>query len=447
MPKEFDALLDECLYQLKRGARVEELLARYPEDADTLRPLLVTMARVYEVRPPVPNQAAKAAGRERLMQAVAAKQAGVAQQAAVARRPLVQMPRPQPSWDQRLGAWLSTIFRSTGPVRRMAMVVATFVLITGISGYSVSQAAAKSLPTSPLYPVKLAQEQLELTLVTSPEDRARLHLVLANRRLDEFNQLVAQGNRVDPQVLAGMQAHTDSAAQFINGLDKNAYLSELVDLTKKQEDSLVAAKGRLDSHSQEAVDNTLESVRKDKNGALNRIQRSGATAAPEMPTVIVVPPSPTSSVTSTNTPVPPTATPVPPTATSVPPTATPVPPTATSVPPTATRVPPTATPVPPTVTPVPPTATPVPPTSTPTPQVQGQNTPITAPPPANTPPPTATVPPVQTQPPAQSPTSTPTPELGGPKLPTPQPTATNTLNGSNGQVLLPTVPPPPPPSH
>ncbi|MSP11749.1 MAG: hypothetical protein EXR62_02205 [Chloroflexi bacterium] len=441
MPKELDALLDECLYQLKKGARVEELLVRYPEAADELRPLLLTMTRVYGVAPLVPDQAVRLAGRERLLQAVAAKQAAAVQQTAVVKLQLSQKPQRQLSWDQQFVVWLSAMFQATGPVRRMAMIVAAFVVITGVSGYSVSQAAANSLPTSPLYPVKLAQEQLEMSLLTSPEDRARLHLVLANRRLEEFNQLVEQGGQVNSQVLEGMQAHTDLAAQEIKSLDKNAYLSELVDLTKKQEVSLVAAKDRLDSHSQEALDTALESVRKDKNGALNRIQQSVVTATPEVPTVTVVPPSPTISVTSTDTLAPPTATLAPPPATPLPPTATLAPPPATPVPPTATLAPPPATPLPPTATPAPPTATP---------QVQGaggsQNTPITAPPPGNTPLPTATVPVVQTpSPPSQI--ATPTPQLGGPKLPTPEPTATNLLNGGNGPALLPTVPPPPPPSH
>jgi len=82
--------------------------------------------------------------------------------------------------------------------------------------------------------------------------------------------------------------------------------------------------------------------------------------------------TPTHTLTATSTMVP-TDTPTPtlvPTATETPiPTETLLPtPTETSVPPTDTPVPPTDTPVPPTDTPVPPTDTPVPPTATDTPQ-------------------------------------------------------------------------------
>ena len=55
-------------------------------------------------------------------------------------------------------------------------------------------ASAAALPGEPLYGVKRAAEEAQLSLATDSEQRAGLRLELADRRLDEAVKLVARGD-------------------------------------------------------------------------------------------------------------------------------------------------------------------------------------------------------------------------------------------------------------
>ncbi len=68
-----------------------------------------------------------------------------------------------------------------------AMSLAVLVMMFG----GVAYASAQSLPTSSLYQVKLALEQVQLALASSPEAKVRVHLAMARERLNEVTKLVA----------------------------------------------------------------------------------------------------------------------------------------------------------------------------------------------------------------------------------------------------------------
>jgi hypothetical protein len=63
MSRRFETVLDECLDRVQAGASIEACLARYPEHAETLRPLLRLAAAVRAVPPPRPNPSAVQASR------------------------------------------------------------------------------------------------------------------------------------------------------------------------------------------------------------------------------------------------------------------------------------------------------------------------------------------------------------------------------------------------
>ena len=74
MERDIDGALDKCLTQLQRGqSTLDECLALYPELAAELRPLLETALAVHRVPLPVSSPAAFAAGKQRLLQALAEK--------------------------------------------------------------------------------------------------------------------------------------------------------------------------------------------------------------------------------------------------------------------------------------------------------------------------------------------------------------------------------------
>jgi hypothetical protein len=73
--RELRDALDKCLTLLtEERVTLEGCLARYPEQAAELRPLLEMAMAVRQVAPPEPSPVAVAAGRERMLQAVAARE-------------------------------------------------------------------------------------------------------------------------------------------------------------------------------------------------------------------------------------------------------------------------------------------------------------------------------------------------------------------------------------
>jgi hypothetical protein len=449
MRRGLERTLDECLSQLNTGELgLEEALARYPEYEAELRPLLRMAMLVRQTPRAVPSPAAKAAGRQRLLAAVARKKREKAQ--------------ARPGLARRLGQSVAVLVQpwvqpQRQPLRLAQAIAAVLVVVSLISAGTV-KVAASSLPNSPLYTIKRATERVQLALTTTAAGRARLHMDYSEKRLEEAQTLWEAGKGLHEMTLWAIESEYSGALTAISQVpeeERRGLLGDFTLLTARQQVILEEMKPEILPSDQEAVEEALETSAEYQSLAMEAMTKpdrlltptvasgdSSLLAAPEPPTDTPVPPTFTPSPVPTDTPVPPTFTPSPvPTATPVPPTFTPSPvPTATPVPPTFTPIPvPTETPpadVPfqPTMEPTPtetppadvpfqpatvepieptptptstPTSTPVPPTSTPT------STPV---PPTSTP--TST--PV---PPTSTPTSTPVPPTSTPVPPTSTPTA------------------------
>jgi hypothetical protein len=160
---QLDNILDDCLDKLLvKGRSIEECLADYPEQADELKPLLQTamVTRKALVIEPRPEFRAKA--RYQLHSAL--------KEAAPKKR------RPPFAWQFR---W--------------ATIVSTFIILL-LAGGGIVAAASNSMPDNPLYQVKLATEQIQLSLTTSPLDKAKLQAKLADRRVTEIINMAQEGN-------------------------------------------------------------------------------------------------------------------------------------------------------------------------------------------------------------------------------------------------------------
>jgi len=440
MKRGLERALDECLSQLNTGEfGLEEVLARYPEHEAELRPLLRTAMLVRQVPQVVPSPEARAAGRRRLLAAVAKKRrekaparAGLlrrlGQSAAILVQPLVQRPQRQSL--------------------RLAQAIAALLVIVSLVGVGTVGVAAGSLPDSPLYPIKLTAERVKLALTTAPASKARLHMDYSEKRLDEARALAEAGKGLYETALQAMESENNGALAAISQVSEKERLSLLGDftrLTARQQALLEEMKKPGSPPSdQEAVEKALESA--------EEYQRI-ATGAMTEPDLLLTPsPRPTDTAAAyvhagTPTSVP-TATPMPPTA--VPPTPTPVPPTAMPIPtsePTAAPIPtptaqadvpfqptvePTATETPQADVPFRPTAGPtmepsptLTATSTLTPTATLTSTPTLMP--TATPLPTATATPVPTSTPTPKvePTATPTPQVEVPFQPLPASSVTN----------------------
>ena len=449
MGRRLERALDECLSQLNTGEfSLDELLARYPEHEAELRPLLQTAMRIRQVPRAVPSPEAKAAGRQRLLAAVARKRREKA--------------RARPSMLSRLGQsaaiLVQPLVRPQRQSLRLAQAIAALLLVFSLISAGTVKVAAGSLPNSPLYPIKLTAERVQLALTTTPVKKARLHMTYSQRRFEEAWALWTASKDVSETVLEALKRENNGALEAIRQVPEEArldLLAEFIRLTEEQK-ALKEIKPEASPPDQKAVEETLETIGEYQQLAKEAIENpsvlrpptptppsalvEGPSAAPLAFTVTPVPP------TSTATPLPPTPTPVP-TATPVPPTATPVP-TPTPVPPTPTSAAvgpppptpePTATPTSAAVGPPPPTPGP---TATPTSAAVGPPKPILepteepSPTPTVTPTATPTVTPTATPTPAPTATPTPVPTDTPIPTPTPEPTPTPQAAGPSQPVAI-----------
>jgi hypothetical protein len=161
--KEFNNTLDECLQRLLvKGETIEQCLQSYPEQAAQLKPLLEAALAVKEASAIQPRAEFKARARYQFRSAL---------QEATSRRS-----RPFFGWLPR---WATVV---------------TIVLVLLLAGGGTVAAAAGSMPDSPLYPVKLATEQVKLMLTPSQMGKARLCARLADRRVAEIIYMANKGD-------------------------------------------------------------------------------------------------------------------------------------------------------------------------------------------------------------------------------------------------------------
>jgi len=146
----------------------------------------------------------------------------------------VEMAHPVYTWTHKADFVLDFALQS---VARPMAVGFTAVMLTLGGWVAAVNASSESVPGDTLYPVKMAAEKIHLTLTTSSEQRAKLQLEFAGRRLAEIKNVRAS-NRSGKQVrvqsavqqfrkeMASVNSHLDSVAQGNSG--DAAALVELV---------------------------------------------------------------------------------------------------------------------------------------------------------------------------------------------------------------------------
>jgi predicted pyridoxine 5'-phosphate oxidase superfamily flavin-nucleotide-binding protein len=162
--KEFDNILDECLERiLARGETVEKCLARYPELAAELEPLLQTALSTKETLAIKPRPEFRERARYQLRTAL--------QEMEEKRQRRFAFFNWQPQW--------------------VTAVVAVLVLLLASSG--TVAAAGNSMPDGTLYPVKLATEKVRLVLTPSTLGKAEMYAKLADKRVTEIVNMADKG--------------------------------------------------------------------------------------------------------------------------------------------------------------------------------------------------------------------------------------------------------------
>ena len=160
--KRFDDILNECLDRLLvEGQTVEQCLASYPEEADKLKPLLQVAVATREASTIQPRSDFRARARYQFNSALRDMEA---------------------KRGRSFFGWLP----------QWATVVTTVFVCLLVAGGGTVFAAGNSMPDEPLYPMKLATEQVQLTLTPSEIGKAELYAKLADRRVAEIEHMVGK---------------------------------------------------------------------------------------------------------------------------------------------------------------------------------------------------------------------------------------------------------------
>jgi hypothetical protein len=158
--KQFDDVLNECIERILKGDAVADCLAAHPEYAAALEPLLRTALETKNAAAILPRPEFR-------------QRAGLEFQAAICK--LTPKKCRAFGWQVR---WVS--------------VIAAFMAILMLGSGTVL-ASDNSLPDGILYPVKLARENLHLTLTRSPLGKAEVYAQMANERVSEIVIMADKG--------------------------------------------------------------------------------------------------------------------------------------------------------------------------------------------------------------------------------------------------------------
>lgn len=181
MNRKFETVLDECLGSIQAGESVEVCLARYPEDAEALRPLLSLATAVHGMPLPRPNPLAVHASRQRMLLAVSERDA---------RQPLLA----------GLFAW---------PWLRATLALAVLILVVGFGSRGLVTVSAGSLPGDNLYPVKRFAENVRYALTLDPVARQQLEAEFAAEREKEVRAVLDSGRLATVKFRGNLEAMDD----------------------------------------------------------------------------------------------------------------------------------------------------------------------------------------------------------------------------------------------
>jgi hypothetical protein len=204
MTQKIDSILDNCLAQLRTGATVQDCLARYPEHADALRPLLALAQQVQSLPTPSPERAAMNAGRQRMIEAVRTK-AARQEQASLLGLGWLRWPRP----------FAGSVFGR--PLVRITVSVALVLLVISLSAGGLVAAAQSSLPGDLLYPLKRTAENVRMSFTFDPIEQQELQNQLDQERQAEVRAVLTAGQAASLE-FKGILEHLDATYWIVAGL-------------------------------------------------------------------------------------------------------------------------------------------------------------------------------------------------------------------------------------
>jgi Domain of unknown function (DUF5666)/Domain of unknown function (DUF5667) len=194
-------ILNQCCELIAAGESISACLARFPEHAADLAPLLATAAGVRDLRA-VPLRADAVVLQRRAQFMASAYETS----RAIKNRPIGLLAALGLWWHRTLSG-LDELLRPRGiprsmPVGLMGALVAIILLGTLATG--AVTASATAIPGDPLYPVKTLAGRARVLLARDPQARLALEQQIASEHLQEARSVVRLLRRVDRMPFAGV---------------------------------------------------------------------------------------------------------------------------------------------------------------------------------------------------------------------------------------------------
>ncbi len=204
MNLDFNAALDECLRQLRAGVELQTCLARYPQYARQLRPLLELAADLYAVAPPSPSPVARAAGRHRMLDAFEKRAAQPVSKSALSRyaEQIIAFLKGKESKDMKL-AWKFT--------------TVAIVAVLALTSVATVAASTGTLPGDALYPVKLTVQKARVALTFDATAREQLAEQFDTQQRQEIQTVLQTGQQAGVE-FQGVLQQIATDAWIVGGL-------------------------------------------------------------------------------------------------------------------------------------------------------------------------------------------------------------------------------------
>jgi len=239
--RQFEQIFERCLQQVTRTGNTEGVLRRYPQHADDLRPLLEIALATSRAYADVPEPPARlAAGRKRLLETAAQLR------------------------ERTQATSTSTTRKETKPKMKLIfatrLIGAVMAAVVGIAtiGGGATLAASDSLPGDVLYPVKLAGEDLRLSMASAPESQVELALQFADERIAELEGLLEREMPVPEAAVVRMERNIVRAmnqAAWASQEEMPGLLQRIARRTQVQTQTLEQLQTRAQTQTQAQLEN------------------------------------------------------------------------------------------------------------------------------------------------------------------------------------------------
>jgi hypothetical protein len=240
MTQELELVLDHCINEMRSGKSVAETVAKFPQYASQLWPLLKLVREIEELPPPSPSP-----------QAISSALVSVGQEMARSNAPLKFRSTAKNILNK---ISFENIFRR--PVLTWAFSGA-FALVVVL--FSTATISAGSLPGDLLYPVKLATERVKFLLTFDAEKKAELRLTFSDKRLEEMVRAFQQSNALDTTLLKSMLDEAKLALEEteLPTQKGSLFFAKLSHTNALQKDVLTRIRPQADPSSRPIVDEAI----------------------------------------------------------------------------------------------------------------------------------------------------------------------------------------------